>query len=141
MTPLDLSGKPPRHPHADLGGVVFLARSIDKLRASLPGGDLGLYGIRGFTERMLDQLGITQAAITAAVAAAAGDEDVLAFVRAHTTQDKIDAWNAYAQTREPSGGDRTAALKNYPWLHERPDLIFALDVLAEDDKRTFPARA
>src|ERR1039458_3327751 len=39
MKPMTLSDKPPRKPRAELAGVVFLPRSIDKVRATLPGGD------------------------------------------------------------------------------------------------------
>lgn len=43
MAPLDLRKAPPRGPRAQLAGLVFTARLIDKLRGSLPGGDLNGY--------------------------------------------------------------------------------------------------
>jgi Domain of unknown function (DUF5069) len=132
---MDLATKPPRKPRAELDGIVFLPRSIDKVCATLPGGDPGPYNIPGFTQTMLETLGITVTDFTAAVAAAAADGDVVAFVRANTTQAKIDEWNGWANNRQPRGGDRVAALEVYPWLGERPDLIIGLDVLEEDDKR------
>jgi Domain of unknown function (DUF5069) len=139
MDPMNLSNKPPRLPRAELAGVIFLPRSIDKVRATLPGGDPGPYNIPGFTQMMLERLGITAEAFTVAVAAAESDAEVGAFVRQNTTQAKIDDWNGWAATREPRGGDRVAALENYPWLGERPDLRIGLDVLEEDDKRYFAA--
>lgn len=69
MTPLDLTAGPPRSPRAELDGVVFLPRTIDKVRA-LSGGNLGEYTIPGFTQMMLDTLGIPLEAFTAAVAVA-----------------------------------------------------------------------
>ena len=55
MNPMDLSNKPPRKPRAELAGIVFLPRSIDKACATLPGGDPGPYNIPGFTGMMLEQ--------------------------------------------------------------------------------------
>jgi hypothetical protein len=119
------------------GGVTFLPRSIDKARASLPGGNLGEYAIEGITQWMLEKFGIEIPAFVAAVAAARGDDDVAAFVREHTTQAKIDEWNAYVLRRLPRDGDRAAALEAYPWLASRPDLTLSVDVLEEDDRRSF----
>jgi hypothetical protein len=136
---MNLSSKPPRKPRAELAGVVFLPRSIDKVRATLPGGDPGPYNIPGFTSGMLEKLGISVEAFTVAVAAAASDDEVATFVRNNTTQAKIDDWNGWVNVREPRGGDRVAALEIYPWLGERPDLKYGLDVLEEDDKRYFAA--
>jgi hypothetical protein len=137
MEPLDLRNGPPRSPRAELGGIVFLPRSIDKLRATLPGGSIGAYAIPGFTEMMLEQLGISLADTVEAVRRATSDGDVLAFVSARTTPERIAAWNAFISVREPAGGDRVVAIQRYPFLAERPDLVVALDVLAEDDRRAF----
>jgi hypothetical protein len=140
MDVMNLSTKPPRSPRAELVGVVFLPRSIDKVRATLPGGDPGPYNIPGFTQIMLEKLGISVEAFTAAVAGAASDHEVGVYVRANTTQAKIDEWNGWVSAREPRGGDRVAALEIYPWLGERPDLIVGLDILEEDEKRYFATR-
>lgn len=139
MEALSLAAGPPRKPRAELAGVIFLPRSIDKARALQRGGDPGPYVMRGFTTRMLDHLGITEDTFRAAVAEAETDDDVGAFVRANTTPEKITAWNAFVSAREPRDGDRVAALEVYPWLGERPDLVFGLDVLEEDDVRYFSA--
>jgi hypothetical protein len=137
MDVLDLSTKPPRPPRAELGGIIFLPRSIDKARATLPGGDPGPYVLRGFTTMMLEHLEISEAAFVGAVAAAASDADVLSFVNEHSSAEHVAAWNAFVSARQPRNGDRVAALESYPWLGERPDLIIGLDVLAEDDIRYF----
>ncbi len=140
MGPLNLSTAPPRAPHAELAGVVFLPRTIDKVRATLPGGNAGEYNIPGFSAMMLERLGIPLDDFVAAVAKASTDDEVGAFVLASTTPDKIAGWNSWIRERQPRGGDRNAAYESYPWLRERPDLILALDVLAEDDRRLFAAR-
>jgi hypothetical protein len=139
MTPLNLTKAPPRAPRAELDGLMFLPRSIDKVRASLPGGDLGVYTIPGFTEMMLEKLGVSVADFTATVAQAQTDADVAVYLRKHATQDKYDAWNGFISQRQPRGGNREEALTVFPWLGTRPDLVLAVDVLEEDDKQSFAA--
>ncbi|MDP9110564.1 MAG: DUF5069 domain-containing protein [Candidatus Eremiobacteraeota bacterium] len=137
MDALDLRTAPPRSGRAELAGIVFLPRTIDKARATLPGGNSGEYRMQGFSERFLDTVGIPVADFTTAVAGASSDDDVVRFLRASTSPEKIAEWNDFILQRQPSGGDREAAYTNYPWLRERPDLILALDVLEEDDRRLF----
>ena len=140
MQPLDLTAAPPRAPRESLAGVVFLPRTIDKVRATLPGGALGAYNIPGFSEMLLEALGIEVGAFTAAVADAASDDDVARFVETSTSPDRIAEWNALILARLPRNGDRNAAYEAYPWLRQRPDLVLALDVLAEDDRQHFAHR-
>jgi hypothetical protein len=137
MEPLDLRTAPPRSPRAELAGIVFLPRSIDKLRATLPGGHIGDYSIDGFTEMMLEELGITVEAIATVVASAATDGDVAAYVTAHAKPGGIAAWNAFALNREIYRGDRAAAEAEIPWLKDRQDIRLTLDLLAEDDRLSF----
>jgi hypothetical protein len=140
MEALDLTQAPPRAPHAQLDGLIFLPRSIDKARATLPGGDPGAYRIEGFTQRMLDTLGVSREQFVTSVGAAADDAEVAAFLRAHADPAAYAAWNAFISRRAPSGGNRTEAEERYPWLASRPDIVLALDVLEEDDKLSFAAR-
>lgn len=137
MTPLDLTAHPPRSPHAELDGLIFLPRSIDKVRATLPGGKLGEYTISGLTEMMLETLGVAVATFTLGVSAADDEAEVARFLREQTTPAKYDAWNGAIVERKPRAGNRTEALAAYPWLKDRPDLIYVLDVLAEDDTYSF----
>jgi hypothetical protein len=134
---LDLRTAPPRAPRAETSGIIFLPRSIDKLRASLPGGHLGEYALAGHTELMLGMFGTTIARAAEIVAEASTDDEVaLAILRA-APPDAREAWNAVIVQRLPRNGDRAAAIVAYPWLAERPDLILSLDVLAEDDRISF----
>jgi hypothetical protein len=134
---LDLRKAPPRRPRAELAGVVFMPRSIDKIRATLPGGELGAYTISGFTATMFDMLGIALDDVTATVRSAASDDDVAAYVREHARPDGIKAWHAYVLAREPRSGNRAEAIAAYPFLADHPDLRLSLDVLEEDDRQTF----
>lgn len=138
MEPLDLSKQPPRAPRAELDGIIFLPRSIDKARAYLDGGNRNGYNVPGVTGGMLERFGISHDDFIAAVSAAASDADVVAFVRKHANQSTIDEWNAFVKEREPRG-DRNlpAVLEIYPWLKELPHLKLVLDILAEDDRRLY----
>ena len=62
MEPLDLSSRAPRSPRTPLAGLdlIMAARTVDKFRAQLPGGDIGLYRIPGYTERLLTAFGLTE---------------------------------------------------------------------------------
>ncbi|MEA2787145.1 MAG: hypothetical protein QOF71_3249 [Candidatus Eremiobacteraeota bacterium] len=137
MQPLDLTIAPPRAPREALAGIVFLPRTIDKVRATLPGGDKGAYDIPGISTMMLEALGLELDALRAAVADAADDDGVARLVQRSTSPERIAAWNAMLAARLPRGGDREAAYETYPWLRERADLPLVLDVLEEDDRRHF----
>lgn len=137
MEPLDLTQAPPRPPRTELAGIIFLPRSIDKVRATLPGGKLGDYAIAGFTETMLKMFRIELADFTEAVRAAASDDDVAAFVTSRADANGITTWHAYALRRKPRGGNREEALAAYPFLAGRDDIGLSLDVLEEDDRHSF----
>ena len=138
MEPLDLSTNPPRAPRAEIDGIIFLPRSIDKARAYLDGGNRNGYNIPGVTGGMLERFGIAEGDFIAAVRTAANDADVVAFVRKHASQTKLDEWNEFVLNREPRG-DRNlpVVLEIYPWLKDKPELRLVLDILAEDDRRLF----
>lgn len=129
MEPLNLSQAHPRATRAELSGITFLPRSIDKFRASLPGGNLAGYTIEGFTGRMLESLGISSEALCAVVAEAKTDEDVARYVREHSVAGGAQAWNTYVLNREVYLGDRTAAIAENPWLAEHPEITLSLDFL------------
>jgi len=137
MSPLDLTVAPPRSPRADTLGIIFFPRSIDKLRAHLPGGKPGVYTLPGFTQALLTGFGVTTEHALSLVAAASDDEEVAAAVLRDAPPGAFENWNGFISKREPRGGNREEALKAYPWLAERPDLVYSLDVLAEDDQRSF----
>ena len=129
MEPLDLSQAHPRATRAELSGITFLPRSIDKLRASLPGGNLAGYTIEGFTGRMLESLGISPEALLGVVGEAKTDEDVARYVREHSVAGGAEAWNTYVLNRELYLGDRPAAIAENPWLAEHPEITLSLDFL------------
>jgi hypothetical protein len=129
MEPLDLSQRHPRATRAELAGITFLPRSIDKFRAALPGGNLAGYSLEGFTGRMLDNLGISAAAFQAVVADALTDEDVATYVKEHAAVGGAEAWNTYALNRELYMGNRAEAIAENPWLADHPEIQKSLDFL------------
>ena len=137
MDALDLTHTPPRSPRAELAGLTFLPRTIDKIRATLPGGNLGDYTITGFTTRMLEQIKISVDELTVAVRDAASEDAVGAYVTSHTDPADIRKWNDFVLNRQILRGDRADAIAEYPYLADRPDLVYALDFLEDDDKRSF----
>ncbi len=137
MDAIDLTIAPPRAPREELAGIRFLPRSVDKIRATLPGGKVGEYLITGLTTVMLDALGITVHAFTDAVRAAKTDDDIASFVSAHAKPGGIDAWHRFIDARQPQGGDPDKAIEAYPFLAGRSDFGLSLDVIAEDDRLFF----
>jgi len=138
MNAIDLSTKPPREPRAQLGGVTFLPRTIDKAQAVLPGGNIGDYDMEGLSVTMLGQLEIAVDAFIAAVAEAEHEADVLAYVNENTTPEKIGAWNKWISEFVAFGGDEQQIRGMFPWFdaHQQQSLI-ALDLLHADDQRVF----
>lgn len=84
MMPLDLSVHPPRSPGHEIDGIAVLARTIDRARASLPGGNLGQYdpvGAGGLSNLLLHGLGIEPNDFVAVVAESKTEQDIVEWVR------------------------------------------------------------
>ncbi len=138
MDALDLTTHPPRSPNLRLGGLLMLARTIDKLRASLPGGNLGVYYIRGFSATMLSELGIDEAALRDVVARAQSDDDVVRWVREHSDSSRYDEINALLRSRRIADRiDDPAFAERYPIVATLPREMPLLDMLDDDDRATF----
>ena len=137
MEPLDLSKRPPRGPRERLDGLILMPRTIDKLRATLPGGNLGAYKIAGFSLRLLEQLDVAEDELREAVRQAGSDADVASWLRARTDASKYPEINAYFEAlvheklKDPAGFD-----ERYP-VRKRLGLNKLLDVLEADDRESF----
>jgi len=97
MEPLDLSKTPPRGPRERLLGLKFLPRTIDKMRASLPGGNLAGYVVampRGMSAYMLKRVGVDLEAMQAVVASAKSEDEVLAWFAEHADLSDVEGLNA-----------------------------------------------
>ena len=139
MEPLDLSTRPPRGPRERLAGLSFLPRTIDKFRATLPGGNPNGYRIAGMSKRLLDWMGVDEEAMRAAVAAAADDDDVVRWLREHTDETQFPAFSERMEKRTLDDVRDIAYVHSlYPWLPDS-ELRYLYDILEEDDRRTYAA--
>ncbi len=138
MEPLDLTKRPPRSPREELDGLVMLPRTIDKLRATLPGGNPGAYNIAGFSERVLETIGITETQLRDVVADAPDDRAVVAWLRENADTSKYAEISERLRARSLDDvADKGAFIERYPIIKKRPDLHLLFDVLDADDADTF----
>jgi uncharacterized protein (DUF1778 family) len=144
MTPLDLRRRPPRAARETLLGFYLLPRTIDKLRAELPGGDPGLYlnHDTGFSAFVVRRLGLKMDEFRDAVAAANDEADVIAWLAARIDGAAAPALNAKLESfvvERMSPEDQALVRERHPVMAERPDLAKVLDILDADDSRSFAA--
>jgi hypothetical protein len=144
MTPLDLRHRPPRGPRETLLGFVFLPRTVDKLRAELPGGDIGGYlnHATGFSAYLVRRLGLDMDAFRAAVAAAPDEAAVEAWLRERIDPAFAPELNAKFETfvaERMSAEDQILVRERHPVMSERPDLSKLLDIIEAEDVRLFGA--
>jgi hypothetical protein len=143
VEPLDLRTRPPRSCHAELDGLMLLPRTIDKLRAQLPGGDSGVYfingQIKGISGYLLERLGIGESELRDAIARAASEDDVARWLREHSDAAQYPAINATLRRIKPKHAEDEAYFrKEYAaTLSRRPDLEFIVDIIDADDERRF----
>jgi hypothetical protein len=144
MQPLDLTKQAPRSPRAPLGNLdlVLAARTVDKLRATLPGGNIGDYQITGFTSRLINRLGIVEHQLRAVIARAESDQEIADWIAAHSDPSRYPEINAEfeRQTVGERLGD-AAFLERYPSARDLPPETSRLDHLAIDDVEAFGEKA
>ncbi|MGD1067948.1 MAG: DUF5069 domain-containing protein [Vulcanimicrobiaceae bacterium] len=139
----DLRAHPPRGSRQQLGGLMFLPRTIDKVRAKLQG-TLGFYKVApGMSGYLFEWLGITEDDFTAAVREAAGDEDVLTWLVAHVDVGLFPEINEWLSIRAIRDEEHFAqVLPRYPVLADYPHLRNWFEIFDVDDRWTFdPANA
>jgi hypothetical protein len=126
FTVKDLTREVPRSPYETLGGIPWLARLIDKVRA-LKAGKLGEYTPFpcGGDRHFLGVLGLDPDALKAEIDADKDDDAIVAWVKAHLPADADARIAGYLeQARAPLSGEMAG------WLEEakkglgaaRPDL-------------------
>jgi len=124
-----------------------MPRTIDKLRALLPGGNPGEYFINGEIPGMsgflLDRLGITEDALREVVARAADEGEVAAWLRDHTDGSQYAALNeAMRRSRPRHAQDPEYFAELYAiTLASHPELERIVDIIDADDRRIFGASA
>ncbi len=145
MEPLDLTTRPPRGPRETLAGLAFMPRTIDKLRAEMPGGNMGKYLNRpdGMSAVLCKRTGIDMEELRAVVTAAAGEEDVAAWLRERVSPELAGETSAklatLAMDRLPPEF-QARVRENHPVLMRRPELVTFFDIFEADDADVFPGR-
>lgn len=148
MTPLDLSTRRPRAVREQLAGIAYLPRAIDKVRAQLPGGDLGPYvvlteGVRTMSAGMYHVLGFTHEEFRDTVAAAPDDGAVAAWVRARVSDEAVAKWNAGVLARrigDITGPTRERMVAAHPCAAGMPPEALLVDMFDADDDAVYAAR-
>lgn len=138
MSPLDLRNAPPRSSRATLLGFYLLPRTIDKLRAELPGGHLGPYlnHDAGFSAFVVKRLGLEMDAFREAVARADDEAAVTAWLAERIDPTLAPALNAKIETfvvSRMSPEDQVLVRERHPVMASRPELSRIIDILDADD--------
>lgn len=142
MTPLDLRKQPPRPPREMMLGFYLLPRTVDKLRAELPGGNLGAYlnHDSGFSAYVVKRLGLDMNELRKVVANAPDEAAVVEWLGARVDPAAAPALNAKLETfvvERMSRADQVLVRERHPVMATRPDLSKILDILDADDERGF----
>jgi carboxymethylenebutenolidase len=140
MNPLDLRTRPPRGPRETMLGFYFLPRTVDKLRAELPGGNIGEYlnHDAGFSAYVVRRLGLDMNEFRDAVASASDEAAVVAWLAPRLDAAFAPTLNAKLDTfvvERMSPDDQALMRRRHPVMASRPDLTKLLDVLEADDAR------
>ena len=140
MTPLDLSRQAPRGPRETALGFYFLPRTIDKLRAELPGGNLGAYVNHdtGFSAYVVRRLGLDMNELRNVVAHARDEDAVAEWLARRIDASAAPALNAKLETfvvERMSADDQVLVRKRHPVMVRRPGLSKILDILEADDRQ------
>jgi hypothetical protein len=120
-------------------GFYFLPRTIDKLRAELPGGNIGHYlnHDTGFSAYVVRRLGLDIDELREAVARVDSESELASWLAERVDRDAAPALNAKLETfvvERMSPGDQVLVRERHPVMAERPELSKILDILEADDE-------
>jgi Domain of unknown function (DUF5069) len=142
MQPLDLTMRPPRGPRETLAGLAFMPRTIDKLRAEMPGGKMAKYLNRpdGLSAYLCKRIGVDMEELRAVVVGAADEEEIAAWLRgrvepalAAETSAKL-ALMTYDRL-PPEFQERVR--QNHPVMERRPELCTFFEIFEADDAEAY----
>ncbi len=139
MTPLDLTVHKPRSVRATILGFYFLPRTVDKLRAELPGGNIGPYlnHDTGFSAFVVRRLGLDMNEFREAVAKAPDEDAIVEWLAARVDASTAPALNAKLETfvvERMSAEDQVLVRERHPVMAAKPELSKILDILEADDE-------
>ncbi len=138
MESLDLTLQKPRGPRVKLGGLEFMARTVDKLRAEQPGGKLGLYLNRadGLSVVLCKKAGIDMDELRAEVARAANEDEIATWIEARVPAENCEAIHPKlaAMNIERLPPEFQAMVRYaHPVMKDRPELSTFFDIFEADD--------
>lgn len=141
MTALDLRIRPPRAPREQLDGLVFMPRTIDKIRATLPDGHLGPYTIApGMSHTLLTIIGVQLAELRSAVILAEGDDDIAAWLQTHADTSRYPLANTTLTEfrHENVALEQRANFESLYPEYLRKHYPLAFDLIEADDRELYP---
>jgi hypothetical protein len=123
-------------------GFYLLPRTVDKIRAELPGGNLWEYVNHdtGFSAYVVRRLGLNMDELREAVANAPDEPAVVEWLAARVDAAAAPALNAKLETfvvERMSPDDQALVRRRHPVMAERPELSKILDILDADDELSF----
>ena len=138
MTPLDLRTHKPRSTRATMLGFYLIPRTIDKLRAELPGGTIEPYlnHDTGFSAFVVKRLGLEMNAFRDIVARASDEREIETWLTERVDPAAAPALNAKLESfviERMSPDDQVLVRKRHPVTAHRPELSKILDILDADD--------
>ena len=127
----------------------MLPRTIDKLRAKLPGGNIGGYTIRGSSPRLpgfslvlLDGIGVTDDRLLKIVEHAAVENEIAHWLHRNADLSSVDTLNRRLLGRRIEDVlavvPQEVVTRVYLFIEKMAITTLMFDVLLEDDRRTFP---
>jgi hypothetical protein len=141
-------GTYPRSGRETLGGVVFLARTIDKMRAQLAGTAGEYVAHRGISARVFDLFGVTAEQFEEAVRQSPDDEGVLRWLREHGTKqptaEDLERHNdtvLHLGPQNEEGRARFRANLEKLGFGDRTDVTTSIDAEDLEEGREVPRRA
>lgn len=140
---MDLTKGAPRSPYDDLGGITFLPRTIDKMRAYIDGTH-GAYNAKtGVSTATFALFGVTPDEFEQIVRDNPTDEGVLSALLAKKplSQEEIEAYNRSMISRAPTddaGWERHYKMLADAGYGDRRDIRTTYDRLDLDDGRQVP---
>ncbi|MBC5815085.1 MAG: DUF5069 domain-containing protein [Candidatus Eremiobacteraeota bacterium] len=141
---MDLTKEFPRSVHEKMHGIVQLARTTDKAKATA-NGNVGEYHYNcPMDQAVFSFLGIDHEKYLDAVKNAKSDQDILAYSAPFVhkkTDAEIEAWNKQYLSNEPTGDSLEYFTKVRGEIApDRTDVTTWPDLLDLDEKRAVPIR-
>ncbi len=140
---MDLTSGAPRSPYDEVGGITFLPRTIDKMRAHIAG-TAGPYNAKvGYSTSLFELFGVSADEFEQLVRDNPTDEGVLQalMARKSLSQAEIEAWNQRSINGSPT--DEAGWARHWKMLEDagfgdRKDVRTMYDRLDLDDGRQVP---